>query len=529
MQTTECITPKQNLVSKNRSKNKTILMNYGKLLIFNLKITQLLKYALFFSAVSYITIYLWMAFYRLQYPFDLEWIEGGMLDQVQRLVNGESIYVKPDINFVPFLYPPLYFYLSAAASMVFGDGLLPLRLVSFGASLVSFTSIFLIVRNETKNLWTAFLSVGLFAATFRVTGAWLDIARVDSLFLALWLMFIYFARSGESLRSSLLAGIFAALAILTKQTTLVLCLPVLVYLFWWNKKHALVTLAVAALIAGTTTLILEYTSTGWYTYYVFRLLSQQTEWRSWMFASFWKDDLLVHLPLALLFVIFFLIGKPKHNQSTLLWWASVLVGALAGTFITRVKVGGYDNVLLPTYAILSILFGLGLEEALKTLNLVNADYKDRIEILIHIMCLCQLVILFYNPFAQIPTTADVNNGYNLVELISKVDGDVFIPDHGHLSILAGKQPYAHHSAIWDILRGNQQTPEKELLSDDLNAAIRQQVFDMIILDTEWNYCCAEIDQYYTKTGDVAYTDNAFLTVTGWKKRPTFIYIAKRLK
>lgn len=529
MQTTECITPKQNLVSKNRSKNKTILMNYGKLLIFNLKITQLLKYALFFSAVSYITIYLWMAFYRLQYPFDLEWIEGGMLDQVQRLVNGESIYVKPDINFVPFLYPPLYFYLSAAASMVFGDGLLPLRLVSFGASLVSFTSIFLIVRNETKNLWTAFLSVGLFAATFRVTGAWLDIARVDSLFLALWLMFIYFARSGESLRSSLLAGIFAALAILTKQTTLVLCLPVLVYLFWWNKKHALVTLAVAALIAGTTTLILEYTSTGWYTYYVFRLLSQQTEWRSWMFASFWKDDLLVHLPLALLFVIFFLIGKPKHNQSTLLWWASVLVGALAGTFITRVKVGGYDNVLLPTYAILSILFGLGLEEALKTLNLVNADYKDRIEILIHIMCLCQLVILFYNPFAQIPTTADVNNGYNLVELISKVDGDVFIPDHGHLSILAGKQPYAHHSAIWDVLRGNQQTPEKELLADDLNAAIRQQVFDMIILDTEWNYCCAEIDQYYTKTGDVAYTDNAFLTVTGWKKRPTFIYIAKRLK
>lgn len=504
-------------------------MNYGKLLIFNLKITQLLKYALFFSAVSYITIYLWMAFYRLQYPFDLEWIEGGMLDQVQRLVNGESIYVKPDINFVPFLYPPLYFYLSAAASMVFGDGLLPLRLVSFGASLVSFTSIFLIVRNETKNLWTAFLSVGLFAATFRVTGAWLDIARVDSLFLALWLMFIYFARSGESLRSSLLAGIFAALAILTKQTTLVLCLPVLVYLFWWNKKHALVTLAVAALIAGTTTLILEYTSTGWYTYYVFRLLSQQTEWRSWMFASFWKDDLLVHLPLALLFVIFFLIGKPKHNQSTLLWWASVLVGALAGTFITRVKVGGYDNVLLPTYAILSVLFGLGLEEALKTLNLVNADYKDRIEILIHIMCLCQLVILFYNPFAQIPTTADVNNGYNLVELISKVDGDVFIPDHGHLSILAGKQPYAHHSAIWDILRGNQQTPEKELLSDDLNAAIRQQVFDMIILDTEWNYCCAEIDQYYTKTGDVAYTDNAFLTVTGWKKRPTYIYIAKRLK
>jgi len=504
-------------------------MKYDKLLTSDIKLSQLLKYALFFSAASYIIIYLWMVFYRLQYPFDLEWIEGGMVDQVQRLVHGESIYIAPSINFVPFLYPPLYFYLSAVTSIVFGDGPFPLRLVSFSASLVSFTVIFLIVRNETKKLWAALLSVGLFAATFRVTGAWLDIARVDSLFLALWLLFIYFIRSRDSFLNSILAGIFAALAFLTKQTALILCLPVVTYFFWWNKKYALSLLVVAALIISTTTLLLEHASAGWYTYYVFKLLSQQTEWRPWMFASFWKEDLLVHLPLALLFIIFFLMGKPKQNQPILLWWASILAGALAGTFLTRVKVGGYDNVLLPTYATLSILFGLGLDEALRTIDQLNADYKDRIEVLIHAICLIQLIILFYNPYAQIPTATDLNNGHELISLLSKVDGDVYIPDHSHLAILADKQTFAHHSAIWDIVRGDQQTPGKALLEEDLNNAIRQQIFDMIILDTEWNYCCLEINQYYTKTGEVVYTENAFYTVTGWKKRPTYIYIAKRLK
>jgi len=93
-------------------------------------------------AVAYLVVYLWMAYQRLRYPFELEWIEGGMVDQVQRLIHGQSMYVAPGLNYVPFLYPPLYFYFSAAASLLFGAGLFPLRLVSFISSLVSFTVIF---------------------------------------------------------------------------------------------------------------------------------------------------------------------------------------------------------------------------------------------------------------------------------------------------------------------------------------------------------------------------------------------------
>jgi hypothetical protein len=497
----------------------------------NLKLPQLLRYALFSIAVSYLIIYLWMAYYRLRYPFDLEWIEGGMVDQVQRLIHGQSMYVAPSINFVPFLYPPLYFYFSAIASLIFGGGPFPLRLVSFIASLVSFTTIFLIVRDETKNWWAALLSAGLFAATFRLTGAWLDIARVDSLFLAFWLLFIYFVRGRKSIGYSVLTGILAAMAYLTKQTALIACLPVLAYLFWCNWKYALSSLAVATLTIGITTLVLNHTSAGWYTYYVFELLSQQTEWLPQEFVSFWKDDLLIHLPIAILFALFFLVGRPKQNRLSLIQWLSILVGALAGTFLTRVKIGGYDNVLLPTYAVLSILFGLGLSGLLKTIKQLHDDYRGRVEVLVHIACLIQLVILFYNPFAQIPTKADLEAGNKLVKLLSDVKGEVFLPDHSYLPTLAGKRTYANESAIWDVLRGNQQTKGKALLTADLNNAIRQQTFDEIILDSDLDltWCCVEIDQYYTRVGEVFQDKTAFYTVTGDKKRPTYIYVANRLK
>ncbi len=495
------------------------------------KPSQFLDYALFAFAAAYLVIYLWIVYQRIRYPFELEWIEGGMVDQVQRLIHGQSMYVAPSINFVPFLYPPVYFYVSAAASLIFGGGLFPLRFVSFTASLVSFVVIFLIVRAETGNWRIAFLSTGLFATAFRVTGAWLDIARVDSLFLALWLLFIYFVRGRKSLGFSVLTGILAALAYLTKQTALIACLPVLAYLFWCNWKYALSFLAVAALTIGITTLVFNQTSAGWYGYYVFGLLSQQTEWVPVEFVTFWKDDLLVYLPVAFLLNIFFLAGRLKRDRLLLVQWSAILVGGLAAAFITRVKIGGYDNVLLPAYAVISILFGLGLSELLKLTRQLHVDFRGRLEGMIQIACLIQLVILAYNPYAQVPTKVNLEAGQKFVELLADVKGEVFLPDHGYISTLAGKRTYAHESAIWDVLRGNQQTKGKALLTEDLHNAISRQTFDEIILDSELDlqWCCVNIDQTYTRVGEVFQDQASFYTVTGDKKQPTFIYLANRLK
>ena len=498
----------------------------------DLKLPKLLRVALFSIAVAYLVVYLWMAYYRLRYPFDLEWIEGGMVNEVKRLLQGQGLYTAPGISYVPFLYPPVYFYLSGLAARIFGIGYFPLRLVSFLASLVSFTTIFLIVHAETRSAWAAILSTALFAAAFRLTGAWLDIARVDSLFLALWLLSIYFVRNRSSLRYAVLSGILAGLAYLTKQTALIACIPILIFLFWCNWKYALTFLAAAVLLVGITTLVMNHASSGWYSYYVFGLLSQQTEWLPQEFVSFWVADLLVHIPLASLFAVFFLLGRPKvADRLALLQWLSILTGALAGSFITRVKIGGYDNVLLLAYAVLAILFGLGLAGLSTLVRQVRSDLSGRLEIMVLLACLVQLIILFYNPFAQIPAKADLEAGNRLVKMLSEVKGAVFVPDHSYLPALAGKDTYANNSAIWDVLRGDAQTKGKQLLSADIQNAIRQQKFAEIVVDGDLDlyWCCNGIDQYYTRVGEVFQDPAVFYTVTGDKKRPTYIYIADRLK
>src|SRR5690606_23094615 len=45
---------------------------------------------------------------RVGFPLELEWMEGGSLQQAFRVQQGLPVYGPPSPEFVPFLYPPLY-------------------------------------------------------------------------------------------------------------------------------------------------------------------------------------------------------------------------------------------------------------------------------------------------------------------------------------------------------------------------------------------------------------------------------------
>src|SRR6185295_9486540 len=100
-------------------------------------------------AAAFLACYLAIALARIGYPYELEWMEGGMVEHVRRLVEGRAIYAEPSLEFVSFLYPPLYYAVCAVPSVVLGTGFLPLRLVSFGSSLGVLALMFLLVRRET--------------------------------------------------------------------------------------------------------------------------------------------------------------------------------------------------------------------------------------------------------------------------------------------------------------------------------------------------------------------------------------------
>jgi hypothetical protein len=105
---------------------------------------------------------------------------------------------------------------SACLASVIGVGFFPLRLVSFLASLGCFAILFAFVRKETNSMALGLLSAGLFAATFRVGGAWLDIARVDSLFLLFLLSSLFALRFWHSAKGLISAALLISLSFLSQ-------------------------------------------------------------------------------------------------------------------------------------------------------------------------------------------------------------------------------------------------------------------------------------------------------------------------
>jgi 4-amino-4-deoxy-L-arabinose transferase-like glycosyltransferase len=483
-----------------------------------------LKYILLAVSLWYLLVYFYMVYFRIQYPFELDWIEGGLLGEVQRIMNGQAIYVAPSLKFVAFIYPPLFFYLSALASQFFGATFFSLRLVSFLASLTSFVCIFLIVKEETGNRSLAFISACFFAATFRVTGAWMDIARVDSLFVALLFLFVYFIRHSNSMRAFILAGFFAALAVLTKQTALVMCIPAIGYAFLRDWKRTLILMVTATAVTGGVTLIFNLFSDGWYMYYVFGLLGTQTEWLDIsQFIIFWPRDLLAHGAIALVFLLFYFFKTWREQKGQLL--GVIFLSTLAGTYMSRVKLGGYDSVLMPLYGIMAILMGLGSH---KILEIVRERSGDRKEAVVYFSLIVQLAILVYNPFAQIPSLADVNAGQDFVQYLSLQKGRIYIADHPYLLAFAGKETHAHNAAVDDVLRGKKDNRGKTLLKAELSEAIKNQTFAMIITDTQWDVL-PHLEKYY-ELKDYAFKENGyFYPVTGARIRPTHIYFPKVLQ
>jgi len=165
-------------------------------------------------ASGFIALFYLIAYRRFRYPDQLEWLEGGVLDAVRRVVHHQPVYVAPSSTFIPFIYTPGYYYVSALLCRFMGVTFAPLRLLSILATTGCLVLVFCFVRRNTKSSFCGLLSAGLFAALYAQTNAWFDLARVDMLALFFLLAGIFAAQQGLTVW----AAVAFAVAFQTKQS-----------------------------------------------------------------------------------------------------------------------------------------------------------------------------------------------------------------------------------------------------------------------------------------------------------------------
>jgi hypothetical protein len=445
------------------------------------------------STTYYFLVFLALAFLRVGAFVEYSSIESANAVQVHRVLAGQPIYTAPSLEYVPFLYPPLYIYASSVVSLLLGNGYLALRLVSAAATMGTMILILRLVLQMSGSAGAAWTAVGLFSAMYRVAGFAYDVGRSDALFVFLTIAAAYYIwRANEgSGRSAGFAAAAAAAAVLTKQTALV---PVLALSLWslssgnrQGRRAGFFCLG-AVIVSQFLTLA---SADGWPFYFLYRMPLAHPFSRDSIHV-FLRWELLRRLSIGAglsIWMIGALYGGEKGKRKAL-FCLLLLFGLTAAALGPRFKIGGGTNNIIPLAAALAICCGLAAGLSLKM--------RKRASVLVLALLTAFVMQLFYFPQNGLPSKQARMGLKMKVDLFRSLQPPVFAPLDPHISTLAGKKDWAFWGAIFDVWLTPGEQGEK--LREELRKAFEDRKFRTVVLRKKFfmqsQFPYAQLEEYY---------------------------------
>jgi hypothetical protein len=496
-------------------------------------------YASLFTALVFAVMYFITALPRILYPYDLDFIEDSILMQAWRFAQGQPVYISPSIEFIPHIYMPLYIWLGGWLINLFGLSLTPLRVLSFVATLITTALIFYITRRETQQNWLAFVAAGLYLGGYRLSGFWYELARVDSLFVAISLIGLVIGVYAASFTGRLIAIFVLILAFFTKQTALAfgVCL-----LFYWWHAHRWQAFWLALLYAAFCLIAFYWIDQGtnsWFAYYVITSASGDAT----------EIGRVFHYIGFELFGIMFGVSAVWLGASWLVWrqagvgglrrepWLLAIGAAALISGVGRASVGGNLNNLMPVYALLCLtpsLFWKSSQPPPSPQSIPRSsdfsalsafsDSSSTKQLVVLGVLLLQFAINAYNPLRYIPTAEMRTSGNHVIDRIRSIDGEVLVMMHPYYAVLAGKEPAAQIALVWHDFYWQQVSPPAdfvERISTHYYAAI---ISDESLFETDPSIQGLLRDYYLV--AETLPLDQSPLSPVGLPVRPTLLYIPK---
>jgi len=458
---------------------------------------------------------------RIGYPFELQFFEGSTVEVSARVTQGLPLYASPTTEFTPWPYPPLYFLVTGELGKVTGINLATMRSVSFAASLVSLVLLVAIVKRATGSAVAGLVAAGLFAGTYRVSGAWFDAARVDSLFVALLLAAVFAGLRARTWRGGLVTGGLLALAFLTKQNALVVAIPMLSYLVLRRRPVGVAAAAVLVVATVGSVLVGDAVTGGWYSPYVVgQLLGQGIAW-GWL-LGFWFVDLLLPFGLVVVALAWWWWPRRLHQRAHVPEPTAYLVACSAGLLLAalagRVHDGGYVNVAIPAHAAMALLLGLAVAGVLR-----QAATTRRVVLAAGVVLAAQLLVMAAWHPQVTPTAANRAAGDTFVADVATLPAPVLIPSHPYYLRLAGLPTHASAIAIGDLLN-TRPGPARDALAAQLPWSLTG--VNSVLLDAPSDKALfgPELDRDFTLVSTSFVPAGVFRPVTDVATAPVLLYV-----
>lgn len=485
-----------------------------------------MRAALAAAAAASILLFLATAALRLNYPYKLEWMEDLTLAHVERASRGEPLYIEPSAEFTPSFYTPLSYYAAVPAVRLGGARLPPLRAFSLACSLAALLGLFMWARRETGDWLYGLVAAGFAAAAYKLGGAFLDLARVDAVFLPLIVFAAYALRFHARPNKPWTwawAGLALALAYFSKQTALIMSPPLVLYAASVSPRRAALPFAAAfALGVALPSLALQFASGGWYGYYVWGLLFGQPI-NAEQIWKFWIADIGAAVPIAFAFGLFAAFRFWRAgDRPRLIFYLCAGASFLGGAWAARLNVGGYKNVLIPAHMFLGVAFAIGLERAMDPAAGSRPRRARWLSSAAPWLASLQLILMWYDPSPLIPTAADRAAGDRVVEAIAKIPGDVYVPFNPLYATMAGKRRFSHALPILDVIRADR-GPTGKLARSLLEGPLARREFGAVVLDNKDWLLVKPVQREYPLASPLP-VDDALWPPTGWRTRPETIHL-----
>ena len=108
--------------------------------------------------------------------------------------------------------------------------------------------------------------------------------------------------------------------------------------------------------------------------------------------------------------------------------------------------------------------------------------------------------------------------------LKTIPGEIFIPHHGYLGLLAGKPDHAHTLAIDNVFLDDD-GPARHDLEAEFLQALAEKRFAAVLLESDGRYGPNILDSYAIRDALFARND-VFWPVTGGRLRPELLCLPK---
>ena len=378
---------------------------------------------------------------RLAHPFDLEWMEGGMLLHALRVLEGEGLYVQPSGDFIPFIYPPLYHWLLGGIGLLTGGiDYLPGRAVSLAGTLTGAAALAVGLRREGANPVLALAVAALFLSTYDESGAFFDLVRIDGLLLALWGWSLVAVRAGW-LR---VGGLLLVAAFATKHHAAAFGLPALIWLWRGQGRGAAARFAAWSVGPALAFMVgMAFEGDGMFLTYLLGVPAGHGIVASRLFVGA-PTELVTGLPVLAAAAAAGLALTRGRTPGAGWYWSVQCALALFLACLMRGHHGGFKNVLIPGYWAVSMLGGLGVVALRGRLPQVGVAAALAVALGV------QGWLGRWEPVRFHPAPGDAEAGARVVARLAEIDGEVLAPWQPWMAVQAGKRPAFHLIALWDI-------------------------------------------------------------------------------